>query len=1470
MTGMTARRRWWCAAVGVMLMSAPAGAQRANPVYADLSPVAQDTLARVGQFVAAGNIAEAARECQRLLDEQPDRVVPSPDDADLFQNVRDQVHRALLRWPELLRKYRANEEGRAHDLLASGTLEAARGVETTRLLTGAGLEAALRVAQDHLESARFEAARLTLEQLEEHPDRVSKEDPAPGRRAAALMQEVARYLPDSDRRTDAWARAERWSGQAGLPLPIVHGAAARPPGLDVEQYSLAASAAAVDAEVPPTPLWSVPIDPSFSPPPQPLDPRAPNLARDESRLWVVPTVVGDVLYTNDGTTITARDRFTLQVRWSVQPAADENVEDANGARDENTNTGVGRALEDVNTVTVAGRIVVATTGLARDGSRVGDPRTHALDAGTGRVLWSVHVPGLDPQLDSGSVRGPAMVEADMVILVVRKAALARRVVSVYLVGVSLRTGEPRWVRLIGSAGALPFIQQRRIGDSPVRAQGVVYIQDQLGVLGAVEAATGRPVWIRRIPVVRNAEQGTMPWRWGQPVIDGDGMIVLSPDQKDVLRLDRFTGRVTTTRPAGLLGDPAYILKVGDRLAGVGDSRIAFVPLADLGAGAVELSKQVPAPGIRGRVVPAGDRLLIPRSDGFTLIDPARPRADGEFHGLETAGNTLPTPSQVLVLDGVRVHSYLAWPVAQRLLSERMTANPNDPDPAITYAELAYRAGHPGEIAGAADKALAALDRSAGGGGSARTRLFEAVRAMVESSQERWASPDAPATAAPVLDRRILGDLIDRLGRAAQTSEERITHLVALGRLREGEGKPALAAEAYQRILGDPALSGALWRGPSVRVRAELEAAARVRRLLVAYGRSCYAPFEAEAQFAVSALGTNPTAEALEGTARRYPAASITAGLWLRVADLRERAGQRHAAVAALREGLAAAELSIAVGQRLDPSVPGELAGRLVTRLRDLDQLFAASGLLERLRRELPTVMLTDGGTPIDIKGLSASLSSRLAALQRLPRIGPNLHPDVQTIEGWALLDPVSRERPATEHVMMVSRAKSSVALWGIPGGRGRPTGGEAPRTTERLAMLWTRPFTDVPPTLLRLDPESVYLLWDVREQGAAIERIDAVTGETLWKTEPHATLFAGDAAVQQRASMTPERIDTPLDGSVRPLDVMVAFDEQAMVLADRMGRVASFDPAGGKLLWKALSPAWQVHDIDAGGGLVVVGGAAPPPENPGAQVGLRAILAVYDARGGQLTRQLDDAEEALRWLQVISAGEGPGARTAVVAAFGSRIASLDPLRGTLNWDYRGRGGFESIDRWVFGDRLFVLDQNRALWMLSLVSGRGGDQPLETYDRLTGSFTVQAAAIPSPQGQLVAFLTARGVLVFDPGRPERDTAGPPAKLVGIDALGQPGVGAAMDPTGSGQQLLTPVPTENYFVAVETWPTRLPDGRQAYALHLLDSRDGKLSGPARNLVLWDAPRRLTVLDGRIIVTSGAVRNVTLVYGAPEVDR
>jgi hypothetical protein len=336
-------------------------------------------------------------------------------------------------------------------------------------------------------------------------------------------------------------------------------------------------------------------------------------------------------------------------------------------------------VEEPASVTVKGRDVAAVTGKALNGTREGNGRIHLLDTATGALRWSVDVTTLDqPALVSASIRGPAMIGEGVVVVAARRNMPERRLLSLHLIGLDRATGRMLWHRTVGSAGALPYRRDAYITDSGVLSEGVVYRADVLGIVGAVDAATGRPLWVRRLPSQAvPPPEGAWPWQMGKPVIDGDSLIILSPDRQSILRLNRRTGAIITTCKADRLGvpQPLYLLRTSASLVGVGDDRVGVVPIQNFDTAPAKFTPLIPEPGIHGRVVAAGERLLIPVVAGLLLIDTSNPTAEPIALPLDNPGNVVALENQLLVVDDAFIHSYLLWEVAEKLLTGRMNDDP---------------------------------------------------------------------------------------------------------------------------------------------------------------------------------------------------------------------------------------------------------------------------------------------------------------------------------------------------------------------------------------------------------------------------------------------------------------------------------------------------------------------------------------------------------------------------------------------------------------------------------------------------------------------------------------------------------------------------------------------------------------------------------------------------------------------------
>lgn len=1390
---VTALRRVLLA--GVLLALSPAATAQTNPVFVNDSTLAADVLAGLPGLLASDNPGEAVRLLQRLLEEEGDRLIATVGDPDLLESVRARVHRVLLDDPALLDRYRAIETDTAARLLGGGR---AGEVERSRLLTAPGFEAALRVAAGHLASGRFESARLTLAQLDTHPDRL---DPALAGQAASLWGQITPYLD----RPDTHAAARRWAETAGAgytpPAPIEW-----PESLLAPAISPLSAGASLDlAELVSTPLCSADLRPGGEA--EPEDQIVTRRSRPVVEFpYIFPLVVGDTVYTTDGLWISAWDRFTLTPRWRTKPRGADNeregLEEQYAAAAYRQNRS--RDVEEATTLAVCGRLLVAATGLVADGGRSGDPRLHALDTRTGRVLWSSYIDELDPQLDESSSRGPAVFEGDLAVVAVRKISQSKRFASAFLVGIDMADGSARWVRLAGSAGWLAYGGRGQWTDWPTLHRGVVYRVDELGVICAVEAGGGRYLWVRRLPGVESRlPSPRLPWAASRPVIDGDTMLALSPDRRELLRLDLATGAIVARRDAQLFGLPGYIFPHGDRLIAVAPARVATVPIAGAESAPIHVSSLVRDPGIVGRVVATGDSLLLPLVTGMGVVELSTLEVDRGV-ALSAPGNLVPLGQQLLTADNERLHSYLVWEDAAAVLRSRLEADPDDPETAITFAELAYRAGHPESVLDPVDRALAAMaaDPLSPTVRPGQERLFSLMLDLL-----RTAGPDGQDQQSPGLAPQLLDGFAERMGLVAVTPDERATHLLLRAQLHETTGRAELAVADCQAILADPLLAAAAWdRGPSS-VRAEIDALARLDRLLRARGRAAYEPFEtaAASRFAELLAREAPAAE-FEALARAYPRSSFAPATWLAAAERHARQGASLALDRALDRGLQSAAAARDAGLAPDPAPVGELLGRRLTALIAANRLDAAAELLSRTDDAWPGVPLTDSGVAVDRAALSATLRERTEARSLRARIGSRPTGAATKIDGWVLMRALDRRDAQALRPGVMLLAADRVGLWRFDPG------------TQALTPAWTAPYRSKP-ALVRFDPGRV-LLFEPDQHGGSLVALDPDDGHTLWRADRLGETLA--RAQGPAATTGQEHFDAPLDGNVAAGDLLLALDETTVAVVSRSGRAAGIDLAGGRIVWARRTGCQQVNDAAAGDGVLVLGGTAPPGADDSAG---EPIVAMLDLATGEeasrFTPAAGPATGKVRWVHL-----APGSGRAVVGLSRGLVALSVP-EAQPDWTLADIAVERSTGAWATGTRLFVQSSMRELALVDAGTGELVDARLDTAGCLELGEPIDAV----PTGDRLVLLAPAGCAVLDA------TTG---ELLAADAI---------DPLSGG--MVQPALARSRLVLVEREP--VPGQIGLYRLHILDATTGRAVSTV-TISLGDRPRRVAVLDDVVLITAG----------------
>ncbi|MCC6428963.1 MAG: PQQ-binding-like beta-propeller repeat protein [Phycisphaerales bacterium] len=1427
--------RWWLllmfSAAGLACV-APSATAQITTSYVDDSVLARESLSRLADLMAAGNIGEAARVIQAVLDTETDRVIETAGDANLYIGVRTAIHAELLARPDLLERYRRNEEPIAEALLAEGRLAE---VERSRLLTRSGFESALRLTQEHIEFARFEAARLLLEQLDQHPDR---KDPELSPLAAQLAREIARYLP----RPAVQALAQRWADEAKVPpgdLTPVPWPAAWKESIGRDSTGRG-PAPAIDGLVE-GPLQSAYLSSDAS-----ADFRA---AQDQPRddimssgrtPWAFPMIVGDDVVVNDGRAVTAFDRFTLSALWRKDFS--ESARDSDLDAEPDPRSAGYMRVEEANTVAAAEGVAVAAMGILSQQSREGNNQIHGVEIATGRPLWSIYPGDIADTLRLAETRGPVVIDQTTAIITLRKDSAARRLLSTYMAGVDLWSGKTRWLRLIGSAGSLGSFSTRP-GETPIIHEGIIYRGDDAGLVCAIEAATGRVRWIRILKgeAVLRAGDSSPPFASQAPVIDGDSIIVLAPAQRGLCALSMQDGKIVATRDmAGLPLPIHYLLSAGSgagrRLVVVSNNQMAMLPLPLTDSSRGALVPAVGEPGFLGRIVVMDDTLAAPIPGGLLLAKAAAPR-EPQFRPLAHTGNLVSSGSNLLVADTWRLHSFLSWDDADALLSARMKADPADPRPALALAELAYRAQHFDRLLPAADHALSALIASPQSAitQQVKPRLFTSLLDMVRAATSAPLPNPAQARPEPrINDLTLVDALVTRLERVAETPTETLQWLVSLGALREIEGKPSDACAAYQRIIEDPRLAENPWRQASPPIRGRQLAITSLRRVIGSMGIAAYARFSAELDAEFAALPEGLSAEELEALASRYPVATRTPELWLRAAASHRARGDILAAASALARSADVGNWLVTVGISPDQVRLGEVIGCQVETLAALGRPMTATQILMRSAKSRSGMPITCGGTPINPTARAAEFRQSAITAARLPRIGSEPRREVDVITGWMLTTDILREglsSPPTSHewVLMQNFATRQLGVFADAG-------------NGKLSAAWTRSFPADPPTILLSGTDAIYVYWN---EDTTVERIDPASGETVWKSAPFTKTVPPGPATGIRM------IDTPLDGPVRSIEIIAALRDRVLVLTQHDGATAAYDTTTGNILFTLRTPLTRVYDVALSGTTLVFAGATDPrdtiepdiaPDRREPRVAPRPVVLALDAHTGRTLYEAAGIESDVRWIRatrdVLAIGQADRIR-------GLELATGKPLWPDIVADDVAEvmWAAQSVEGWVFDDRLYVLSRLHGLYQVSLRTGEHAPLDLRASERMPDA---GGKIIAGKVGPNIAFSTQQGVMLFSPE----------GKLVGANTV-------------PARQSFRPATVSEHVIAMVDHRTdELADGRLSVRIMLVSADSAKLLRTL-SVILHGEPEivNTAIVDGKLILTTDAI---TQVIALPELPK
>jgi outer membrane protein assembly factor BamB/tetratricopeptide (TPR) repeat protein len=1396
-------------ALSVLASQAP-GQSETSAIYVDDSTATQSTLRSLPALLRAGNEAEAVRSLQASLESGPDRLVPTEADEDLFISVRDAVHARLLAEPELLERYRLEHSARAGRLLEQGRYAE---VERSYLLTPAGFEAALIVARERFGLARFWSAARVLAQVDGHPDRAG--NPA----AAQLLTQVAAQLDDERVR----AMAEAWRIDAGLGEADFAALAVPKPASVARRDASAFLGGSRPPNLPGEAPWSQAIDRDLAPGPDEQLPVVPPIDPKGGAFWVMPTVAGDTILINDSATLSAWDRYSLRLRWRASLLADAgSIRDIAATRREPQTW---RSVEAPNTVAVDARAAYASMGLHLSNAPDLAAGIIAVDLGSGQKLWSVDTRNIDPRYALANVRGGPVAGQGRVVFGLREDNRAGRQVASALVGLDALTGEPAWMRTLGSAGTGWSRSNRTVGAGGVIEDGVVYWYEPMGVVAAYDAHDGRPIWLRRFDTSSRPDRGSSVGAWMvcPPVVAGDSVLAMVDRLEMVYRLDRRTGEELGRVPSVALGEADYLVGVGEHVAAVGGSTVWFFePQAVRGKGGrlegFDLADGFEA-AITGRAMAAGDRLLVPSGTAAVLLDPESGEMDGPMIPLPRPGSVVPLDDQVIVVDTGVLQSVMGADTAAMALTERLQSNPDDFASLVSLVLLAERRDVLAAVPVAAERALEALAR-AGEKGEAELRmaqaearrLFEALLSMTHRMVRLNAEERDDA----------LADELSRLAlEAAPGVQGRARALLTLGELRDRQGRGAKSAQAYLDVLADSALRAArVGGGPeSEGVAAGVVATRSVQRLIPVHGYGVIEPSEQAAAEALTKAdpGAAGDAERL-AVASRAPTTMAAIEAYVQVAELAEARGETDRAARAWRRALDIARLIRSGEGPVDDARIAQLGHNLVRVLAEGDHVAAAGRVLRHLRMVAPA----GGGDAPEL----ASLAERFAARDRGARVGDRPLEVSQRLDGWNLMSPVATvvDAAVPEHVVM--SGGHLVGVWALAPDLG-PIGGEPFEADPKgpLELVWTASYDAMrPPTLLRQDRARALFVWqaDGHPELRSVSLFDA----SSWRSGPLVALFDEADREPNLGDQGPDVAALTAAGQqADPTGWIIAGDQTHIAVARRDGLLAILDAATGEVLYAGRPGIGTAMDVAVAGGRVWAMGSTESPGAPTAGSPESLALWAWTPRGEPLVRRVGLVEPP-RWIAAVEDGS-------VVMGTHSSVARLEPQAdapaGAVVWESNDDPALNAAVGWVLGDALVVMSSRGDLAMAGVDDGRFGGRPL--------MLSLGDGEVPrlSRRGDRVVVLTTGGVTVLDAS----------GEVVGRDALRSSG--------GRADEKLPPALGENRVLLVPQRSFSIANGKGEYIVSTVDTASAKVTG-TRSVLLPEPPREVRLVDGYGLISTG----------------
>ncbi len=1157
-------------------------AQEFAVVAVDDSPAAEQMLSQA-EDQAANNPVESARLISRVLEEFGRKLVKISGEQDRFVDGRSRAESFLRSHPQVLERFRVAQNGEAERLVAEGQ---DRKVVETRLLTSAGLLAAVRETQRAIELAEFASAQNILDSIKDHPD-IAALDQA----TYTTLVVLTAWGNGDDARSSAVLEALAISSvenlrQLGkrLAITITNPIVGKKDAIDPLAPSRFGPLSNNMVQ-----LWSEPLENSpYSRLQDSIERGIPfnaeGSAADGRFLVSIPTIDGSRVLINEAYVLRVFDAFSHFPKWR------QAIGSANSPRSD-------AQAGDLEVVVVASDCVLALSGHALGTERSGGGRLVCLDLLTGRKRWEL---APDRFGDQSEIRefffyGAPTVVHNTVVLLGRKVTGRLETVSI-VVGVNLQSGEIEWITPVGAApgirtgGARPYT-------TPTSFGGQVFVSTGAGTSACINVSDGRIRWIRRDPVsIRDMQMDFMPWEMGGAVLTTRGLMTIAPGGTELQLLSSDTGEEIDSFPIGVAtkwGAIRYLLTDRDRslIYGVGDGITAFkvsdlrTPIWKFPAIPAENSNipRFDRSVIRGRVqsgwmesgrpgliVAMGTNALLLNGDDGTTVLSIPCEGPANIVACDGVIAAATNDSLQVLMDATR---------AKQILIAAANDRPQDADAIIGLVEFALRAR---------DADLLRI---------ATKSIEPAIETTRKSPQRRsrFISILIDAARSGLLGRDGSDALFESIVRAHPNDTERAMALLAQGDWLAESGRIGGAIAVWRLLLADVNASSVRIADLDTKSQSSVRSGSaaalqRLEKIALMDG----AP--AESKQASESSPSSASALQLELFASRMPCTVDAARAWIQAAQL--RVNEKEFAIAA-GDSAAAVDSAITTMSR---TVVTEILNQAVALMKKSNLEFTAAQLLDRAVMAGFDVPLTSLGGLDASRALLASPAATL--VENLPRpvaatevITPTTEVTARSLPG--ILVPVGNNGTSnaanTKTYLLVDSTLKCIAA-------------------SDLASLWTVPLRA---ELLRVDliRDGVLVIdQPMRERRGAQKFDDA--GKLRWKVDDFSIAVSENGVVGDQT------------------ECLVVTGQQNVVAVRIDGVVGAFDLSDGQPKWRVATTVEEIGCIDSSETLVVLAGTRIKNDSRKS-----LIVALDQSTGKTLAELAVPDDEQVRWVHSVGPGE---------------------------------------------------------------------------------------------------------------------------------------------------------------------------------------------------------------------------------------